>query len=1310
MAISMDKPHICFFSHSSLLGGAERSLLDMMISLSSFGIKCSVVMAGDGAYKDACEEKGIDVKTVSHMPWWCDTENNINKVYNDFLMSIFDYLDEIVDTVKELSPDIIFTQTIVNPIGAMVAEKLHLPHFWALREYGELDHDLIFALGYRDSMDMMFKTSNHIFSVTKSVAQTVLDKYNNSKKITVNYSSISVPEKYINNDINILQNEVVNIGIFGSVVEGKNQKDIIKACLILLEKKYQIRLHIVGNKNLEYFDELNSIIDDGYQDSFIWEENQLDPYPLMYKMDIIVSCARSEALGRTLFEAVLLKKPIIYSNVAGSKEVFISGEHGLGYELYNSIDLSKKIIDTIENKNATYNRVQQAFEYVSHTFTSFTYAQPIISAITNMKNDDIIRENKYVTEFVMEKVIAQHGQKIVDFENKIIELNGVIDHKKNELNLKEQQLQDKVQELHKKEQQLKEKDQQLHQINKNLQDQLKINQDQQLFINELMGSLSWRVTHPIRLLSQKLKRVKNYLYKKSDESEHINHKPMPWDKTLSNSLPISDKYILIIAELSIPQCKKYRVDQKVEMLEHLGYDVSVVSWNDYFEAKNRLQLASLVIFYRVPAFDLVLELFNEARRLNLTTLYDVDDLIFDKEELKKNKNNKKLDDKVQKEIYDGADLYRLALSNCDHAIASTRVLGQYMAKHINGKVFVLPNCIDEELLSFVDSNKHGVDKKSIKIVYGSGTSTHDEDFLEASNALLKILKRYPQVELVIHGILNLPKSFDAFEKQIKKIPIMSAREYYSALNSYDINIAPLEKSIFNDAKSNIKFLEASIFKLPTVASTAYEFQDVIENGKNGFVCENEDEWIRALESLILDDKLRESMGRNAFETVMKRYKIENVAQQHMKPILDKFLPSSKQKKSSQILMVNILFQPISFGGATIVVEELARYINSHNDKDITVFTGFWDSQNRNMNHHDIVRYESNGLPIIGVKFPQPMTKTLEYKNDKMKEQFIEVLKSTRPNLVHFHSIQQLSASLAQACIELNIPYVITLHDMWWLCEKQFMIMEDGNYCNQEKIDLDWCMTHCSTDKVFTKDRFGYLQDILNRAALLISPSKFQEEMYLLDYISNKNIAVNKNGILLPANNYKKSKNEKVIRFAYMGGKAIHKGYFWLKEIFEEIKESNYKLVLVDLNRKLGANSIEESEWDISGELEISSGYEYSQSGLDEFFKDIDVLLFPSQWRESFGLTVREALVRDVWVITTDAGGVVEDIVEGENGNIVDMDDKEKFKSLIIKFLKAPSFFAHYQNPHKSAIRNFEEQAEELAKYYEIVLSKDEKTD
>ena len=106
--------------------------------------------------------------------------------------------------------------------------------------------------------------------------------------------------------------------------------------------------------------------------------------------------------------------------------------------------------------------------------------------------------------------------------------------------------------------------------------------------------------------------------------------------------------------------------------------------------------------------------------------------------------------------------------------------------------------------------------------------------------------------------------------------------------------------------------------------------------------------------------------------------------------------------------------------------------------------------------------------------------------------------------------------------------------------------------------------------------------------------------------------------------------------------------------------------------------------------------------MDEFFNSIDVLLYPTQSKESFGLTVREALIRNVWVITSDAGGAVEDIIPGENGFIIPFNNDggtllECVKKTIAHFSYLPQTDV-VQLPH-SHIRSFGEQYEELKDIY-----------
>lgn len=772
----------------------------------------------------------------------------------------------------------------------------------------------------------------------------------------------------------------------------------------------------------------------------------------------------------------------------------------------------------------------------------------------------------------------------------------------------------------------------------------------------------------------------------------------PWLKPLTSISSNKGERVLIIAEIHLPQCYKYRVKQKVEMFEYLGYEVTVCNWNDIFQAKLDLQSHGLVIFYRVPAFAGVRSLLEECERLGLETFFDIDDLIFDMEEYSKNTNIISLPAMEKEELLRGVELYRYTLKNCRHAIASTPVVANFMKKYCSGQIYIVENCLDKQMFNLegeISKSSLVKNQNYVIIGYGSGTTTHDADFRQCTSALIKILTLYPQVRLAIHGYLQLPAEFKPFGSQILRVPFLLADDYFRALATFDINLAPLEKTLFNDAKSNIKFIEASIFSIPTIASPGAAFKQVINSGENGFLCSSPDEWFKSLSVLIEDKNKRIEVGIRAKETALNFYAYQKVAQNQLLPMVKKHLSPAKRKK--RILVVNILFTPIAFGGATIVTEELARLVNQKEEMEVTIFTGFWDDGGTDIPAEGIVRYEALGIPVIAVRFPGIMTQKLEYYNTNIARRFKEILQSVKPDIVHFHSIQQLGATLAESCFEQNIPYIVTLHDTWWLCERQFMVREDGVYCNQFPIEPRVCVNDCTADSAHTYSRYYYLRNILKNASMLLAPSQFQKNLYVANGFNESHVKVNKNGVLPPGPGFNKIKNSKV-HFAYLGGNAVHKGYDWLKKIFESINLSSYTLHLTDCQRKIGTPSIKASNWQISGELIISGGF--NQETIDEFFSSIDVLLFPSQCKESFGLTVREALIRDVWVITTDSGGPVEDVVPGVNGQIFTQNDADGFKQAVIDIINKPKNFI---NPHKDQICLFSEQAEQLHGLYDSLL-------
>ena len=66
---------------------------------------------------------------------------------------------------------------------------------------------------------------------------------------------------------------------------------------------------------------------------------------------------------------------------------------------------------------------------------------------------------------------------------------------------------------------------------------------------------------------------------------------------------------------------------------------------------------------------------------------------------------------------------------------------------------------------------------------------------------------------------------------------MIGKNYQNLLHQLDINLAPLEESLFNEAKSENKWMEAALVKVPTIASNVGAFK-VINNNEDGILVNN----------------------------------------------------------------------------------------------------------------------------------------------------------------------------------------------------------------------------------------------------------------------------------------------------------------------------------------------------------------------------------------------------------------------------------------------------------------------------------------
>jgi glycosyltransferase involved in cell wall biosynthesis len=107
--------------------------------------------------------------------------------------------------------------------------------------------------------------------------------------------------------------------------------------------------------------------------------------PLAYKIsDFVVSASiEPEAFGRISVEAQSMQKPILASNLGGSKETIIGNKTGLLFEAGNSEEMSIKIIELINLDESTLK--QMGIEGRKNVISKFNVEKMCFSTYSEYK-------------------------------------------------------------------------------------------------------------------------------------------------------------------------------------------------------------------------------------------------------------------------------------------------------------------------------------------------------------------------------------------------------------------------------------------------------------------------------------------------------------------------------------------------------------------------------------------------------------------------------------------------------------------------------------------------------------------------------------------------------------------------------------------------------------------------------------------------------------------------------------------------------------------------------------------------------------
>lgn len=406
-----------------------------------------------------------------------------------------------------------------------------------------------------------------------------------------------------------------------------------------------------------------------------------------------------------------------------------------------------------------------------------------------------------------------------------------------------------------------------------------------------------------------------------------------------------------------------------------------------------------------------------------------------------------------------------------------------------------------------------------------------------------------------------------------------------------------------------------------------------------------------------------------------------------------------------ILQIVHRFLPTAMGGSEIYAYQLCKELQKRNTVSV-----LHTSRDLTQKQYTVHKGNFNGLPvteIINNNWYNSFEET--YNNPVVDEIFSSIVEQRRPDVIHIHHLEFLSANIISLAKERGIPVIVTLHDFWLMCPREIRMKPDLTRCDEVR---DEVCGRCISDPAkplsdrsrpslnvlyslakYTTPRLidilktikaAIPETLIRRAArsepahpgdqqkairtrnafikrtcagvdLFVSPSRFLKNEYISFGLPAERILYSPHGHVAEGVRTEKRKSP-ALRFGFVGILAEHKGVHILIEAFNRVQERDVVLNIYGYNdfnlryvKRLKA---------MNRNAATRFHGKFDRDSLAEVYSNIDVLVMTATCFENAPMTISEALMARTPVITSDLGGMAELILHGENGLLFKVGDPE----------------------------------------------------
>ena len=313
----------------------------------------------------------------------------------------------------------------------------------------------------------------------------------------------------------------------------------------------------------------------------------------------------------------------------------------------------------------------------------------------------------------------------------------------------------------------------------------------------------------------------------------------------------------------------WRVKFIEELLQKNGitYQTEIISEisDTFFE---KLYACKLVLFSRPVCRDPHLSIIKMIKDNNKKLIVDTDDLLLP--EYTFCSGGYKSGYLSLSNTKNAMNMHSICFNFADFCSTSTKLIKESIEKSLNKPCEVCKNVISEKYV--LSKPKKTSITKELKILYASGSSTHDYDFSNIFLPLLNFILKHQDVKLTILGSSGVGGFFTKITDRVEVINKVDFNCMLDIFERHDLLLVPLDDNEFNNAKSNIKYIEAGARGTPVLARDCNEFSLVIKDKKNGFLYNSEN--INSQLEYIYNNKHKlRQIGENARKDILKNHTI-----------------------------------------------------------------------------------------------------------------------------------------------------------------------------------------------------------------------------------------------------------------------------------------------------------------------------------------------------------------------------------------------------------------------------------------------------